>query len=174
LSDSEGEEAATKEQDIDLDVLYKLASTSLGGDSTVEAAYTIYKASQDAHASSDVGYDAAEVPADTTIPFRRTSTTRRRLRKPFTSSASEQFPANISAVEDTLPASEDIPTAATTIPAGSSMDHAAQAERVASPNEQGTWLSDQRRRKLDVAQLIYTEADWLELMAKIATNSALS
>nr|GFD55186.1 hypothetical protein [Tanacetum cinerariifolium] len=68
---------------------------------------------------------------DTTIPFRRTSTTRRRLRKPFTSSASEQFPANISAVEDTLPASEDIPTAATTIPAGSSMDHAGQAASAA-------------------------------------------
>nr|GEU67777.1 retrovirus-related Pol polyprotein from transposon TNT 1-94 [Tanacetum cinerariifolium] len=50
----------------------------------------------------------------------------------------------------------------------------AQAERVASPAEQGTGLSDQRRRELDVAQLIYTEADWLELMAKIATNSALS
>nr|GFD62688.1 hypothetical protein [Tanacetum cinerariifolium] len=50
----------SKEQDIDLDALHKLASTSLRGDSTVEAAYTIYKASQDAHASSDAGHDAAE------------------------------------------------------------------------------------------------------------------
>nr|GEX71998.1 hypothetical protein [Tanacetum cinerariifolium] len=38
----------------------------------------------------------------------------------------------------------------------------------------GTGLSAQRRRELNAAQLIYTEADWLELMAKIATNSALS
>nr|GFB09888.1 copia protein [Tanacetum cinerariifolium] len=111
----------------------ELASMSLGGNSTVEAAYTIYKASQDAHASSDAGHDPAEVPADTIIPFKRTSTTRRRLKKPFTSSASEHFPENISAVKDTLPAGEGIPAAAPTIP-----------------------------------------ADWLELMAKIATNSALS
>nr|GEZ87652.1 xylulose kinase-1 [Tanacetum cinerariifolium] len=34
-------------------------------------------------------------------------------------------------------------------------------------------LSAQRQRELDAAQLIYNEADWLELMAKIATNSAL-
>nr|GEX61637.1 integrase, catalytic region, zinc finger, CCHC-type, peptidase aspartic, catalytic [Tanacetum cinerariifolium] len=36
----------------------------------------------------------------------------------------------------------------------------AQAERVASPTEPGLGLSDQRRRELDAAQLIYTEADW--------------
>nr|GEV54806.1 retrovirus-related Pol polyprotein from transposon TNT 1-94 [Tanacetum cinerariifolium] len=48
----------------------------------------------------------------------------------------------------------------------------AQAERVTSPTEHGPGMSDQRRRELDVAQLIYTEADWLELLAKIATNSA--
>nr|GFD49041.1 hypothetical protein [Tanacetum cinerariifolium] len=60
LSDSEGEEATTKEQDINLDALYKLASTSLGGDTIVEAAYTIYKASQDAHASSDAGHNEDE------------------------------------------------------------------------------------------------------------------
>nr|GEU55234.1 alpha/beta hydrolases superfamily protein [Tanacetum cinerariifolium] len=50
----------------------------------------------------------------------------------------------------------------------------AQAERVASPTEHGLGLSDQRRRELDAAQLIYTEADWVDLLAKIATNSALS
>nr|GFD26178.1 hypothetical protein [Tanacetum cinerariifolium] len=131
-------------------------------------------------------HDAAEVPADTTMTFKRTSTMRRRLRKPFTSLAFDHFPKNISAVDDTLPAGEGIPAAASTIPtssttihAGSSMDtvvHAAkaQAESVASPAEQGTGLSDQHRRELDAAQLIYTEADWLELIAKIATNSALS
>nr|GEU90001.1 hypothetical protein [Tanacetum cinerariifolium] len=50
----------------------------------------------------------------------------------------------------------------------------AQAESVASPTTQGTWLSAQRRCDFDAAQLIYTEADWLELMAKIATKSSLS
>nr|GEU74838.1 retrovirus-related Pol polyprotein from transposon TNT 1-94 [Tanacetum cinerariifolium] len=228
LSDFEGEDATTTEQDIDLNVLHKLASTSLGGDSTVEAAYTIYKAFQDAHASLDAGHDATEVPDDTTMPFRRTSTTRRRLRKPFTSSALEHVLENISAVEDTLPAGEGIPAAAPTIlagstpiPAGSSMDTAVQAAAAPSSTipaadkgkalmdtdaslpanllseqecilknlhdyqlgedlakklhaEQEAELSDQRQRELDAAQLIYTEADWLELMAKIATNYALS
>nr|GEU89291.1 hypothetical protein [Tanacetum cinerariifolium] len=168
-----------------------------------------------------------------------TSTTRRHLRKPFTSSTSAHVPKNI-------PAGAVLPAAATTIPAGSSMDvvvyvvaapsssipvvdkgkapmvydslpvdllskqkrilknlhyyqlgedlakklHAeqeaefarqqeelaqkAQAERAASPTKHGPGLSDQRRRELDAAQLIYTEADWVELLAKIATNSALS
>nr|GEY66968.1 UBN2 domain-containing protein [Tanacetum cinerariifolium] len=50
----------------------------------------------------------------------------------------------------------------------------AQAERVASTTEHGSGLPDQRRRELDAAQLIYTEADWVDLLAKIATNSALS
>nr|GEZ65956.1 JmjC domain-containing protein [Tanacetum cinerariifolium] len=49
----------------------------------------------------------------------------------------------------------------------------AQAEGVASLTEHGPGMSDHRHRELDAAQLIYTEADWLELMAKIATNSAL-
>nr|GEX77578.1 hypothetical protein [Tanacetum cinerariifolium] len=106
LSDSEGEEATTTEQDIDLDALHKLASTSLG----------------------------AEVPDDTTMPFRRASTSRRHRRKPFTSSASEHVLENIFAVEETLPAGEGIPAAAPTIlagstpvPAGSYMDLAVQA-----------------------------------------------
>nr|GFA97666.1 JmjC domain-containing protein [Tanacetum cinerariifolium] len=224
LVSPKGDEAAIEEQEIDLDALHKLANMSLGGDSTVEAAYTIYKASHDAHAFSAAGHDAAAVPDDTTMPFR------------YTLPAGEGIPA----------APTTIPTGNTPIPAGRSMDPAdqaaadaptiltavdkgkapmvddslpadllseqerilknlydsqlgeelakklhaeqeaefarqqeelaqkAQAERVVSPVEHCAGLSDQRRRELDAAQLIYTEADWLELMAKIATNSALS
>nr|GFA14566.1 hypothetical protein [Tanacetum cinerariifolium] len=104
LSDSEGEDATPTEQDIDLEALHTLASTSLGGDSTDKAA----------------GHDVAEVPADATMPFHSTSTTRRRLKKPFTSSTSAHVPDNI-------PASTGIPAVATTIPAGSSMDVAVHA-----------------------------------------------
>nr|GFA06453.1 hypothetical protein [Tanacetum cinerariifolium] len=118
LSDSEGEEVAIKEQDINLDALHRLASTSLGGDSSIEASYTIYKASQDAHASFDAGHAADEVPADT-MPFKRTRTARRCLRKTITSSAFEHFQENISAVKDTIPTGEGIRAAAQTIPAGS-------------------------------------------------------
>nr|GEU38449.1 hypothetical protein [Tanacetum cinerariifolium] len=243
-----------------LKLVSRVKSTSLGGDTTVEAAYTIYKASQDAHASLDAGHDEDTVPDDTTMPFSRTRTKRRRLGKTVTSLAFEYFQENISAVEDTIPAGDGIPTVAQTIPtgstpipssggvsAGSSIDpvgqaaaaalsstipaadkgkapmvddsppadllteqerqlknphdyqlreefakkiHAeqevefarqqeelaqkAQAESVASPAEQGTGLSAQHRRELNAAKIIYTEADWLKLMAKIATSSALS
>nr|GEU78921.1 aminoacyl-tRNA synthetase, class 1a, anticodon-binding [Tanacetum cinerariifolium] len=190
LSDSEGEEAAAKEKDIDLDALHKMTSTSLGGDTTVEAIYTIYKASQDAHASSDAGHDDDAVPEDTTMPFKRTRFKRRRLRKTFTSLAFEHFHDNISAVKDTIPAGDGIPADAQTIPAGStpipttggisagsSMDPAGQAAAATPSSTIPTvdkGLSAQCRRELDAAQRIYTEANWLELMAKIATNSALS
>nr|GFD20824.1 hypothetical protein [Tanacetum cinerariifolium] len=50
----------------------------------------------------------------------------------------------------------------------------AQAKSVASPTAHGQGMSDQRHRELDAAQLIYTEADWLDMLAKIATNSTLS
>nr|GFD15823.1 hypothetical protein [Tanacetum cinerariifolium] len=79
LSDSEGDDATLTEQDIDLEVLHTLASTAKA-----------------------VGHYAAEVPADATMPFNR-----RRLRKPFTTSASAHVP-NI------IPAGADIPAAATT------------------------------------------------------------
>nr|GEZ58416.1 hypothetical protein [Tanacetum cinerariifolium] len=97
----------------------KLDSTSLGCDTTVEATYTIYKASQDAHASSDVGPDEDEVPDTINMPFRRTRTKRRRLRKTFTSSAFKHFQENNSAVEDTISVGAGIPADAQTIPAGS-------------------------------------------------------
>nr|GFA45158.1 aminoacyl-tRNA synthetase, class 1a, anticodon-binding [Tanacetum cinerariifolium] len=188
LSDSEGDDATSTEHDIDLASVRMLAHTSLGSGFSDQA----------------TGPDAAEVLADTTMPFRSTSTTRRRLRKTFTTSALVHVPENI-------PAGASVPATATTIPAGSSVavvvhgaaapsssihtaadkgkapmvddslpadllteQECAQAERVASPTEHGLGMSDQRRRELDVAQLIYTKADWLELLAKIATNSALS
>nr|GEY48923.1 hypothetical protein [Tanacetum cinerariifolium] len=219
LSDSEGEDATTTEQECDLAALHTLASATLGDDSSATAA----------------GPDAK-----TTMPVYSTSTTRRRLRKQFTSSIYVH-------VSETIPAGVHVPAVATTIPAGSSMDvavHAAaapsssiptaadkgkapmvddslpidlllkqecvlknlhdsqrreelakkihaeqeaefsrqqeelaqkaQVESVASPTEHALGISNQRRRELDAAQLIYTEADWLDLLAKIATNSALS
>nr|GEZ93137.1 hypothetical protein [Tanacetum cinerariifolium] len=218
LSDSEGDDATTIEQEFDLAALHTLASATLGDDPFATAA----------------GPDV-----ETTMPDERTSTTRRRLRKPFTSFVSAH-------VSKTIPPGVCVLVAATTIPAGSSVDaavHAAApssflptaadkgkapmvdnsppadlllehervlknlhdshlgeelakmiqaeqesefarqqeelaqkalAESVASPTAHGQRMSDQRRWELDAAQLIYTEADWLDLLAKIATNSALS
>nr|GEZ61601.1 xylulose kinase-1 [Tanacetum cinerariifolium] len=230
LSDSKGKEAATKEQDIDLDALHRLASTSLGGDSTVEAAYIIYKASQDAHASSDVGHAADKVPDDTML-FRHTipavdgipadTQTIHAGSTPIPSSrgvsaGSSMDPGGQAAAvapSSTIPAAEKgiAPLVDDSLPVDllteqeqilnnlydyqlgedlakklhaeqeaefarqqEELAQKTQAKSVASPTEQGTGLSAQRRRDLDVAQLIYTEADLLELMAKIATNSALS
>nr|GEV33059.1 hypothetical protein [Tanacetum cinerariifolium] len=201
LSDSEGEDTTPTEQDINLEALHTLARTSLGGDSS----------------DTPVGHDAVEVPADTSMPSRNPSTTRRRLRKSFSSSASAYVSKNI-------PAGVSLPATATTIPAGrkapmvddslpidllseqervlnnlydsqlreelakkihneqeaefarqqEELAQKAHAERVASPTDLGPGMSDQRHKELDAAQLIYTKADWLELLAKIATNSSLS
>nr|GEX39226.1 ribonuclease H-like domain, reverse transcriptase, RNA-dependent DNA polymerase [Tanacetum cinerariifolium] len=184
--------------------------------------------------------DATCPDAETTMPVHSTSTTRRRLKKQFTSSVSAH-------VSETIPTGVRVPAAASTIPTGSSVDAAihaaaapssfiptavdkgkapmvddslpadllseqecvlknlhdsqlgeelakkihaeqepeftreqeelaqkAQAKSVASPTKHVPRMSDQHRRELDVVQLIYTEADWLDLLAKIATNSVLS
>nr|GFA70307.1 JmjC domain-containing protein [Tanacetum cinerariifolium] len=223
LYNSEGEDTTPTEQDIKLEALYTLSHTSLDGDSS----------------DMPAGHDAAEVPVVTSMPSRNPSTTRRRLRKSFSSFVSSHVSKNI-------PAGVSLPAAATTILAGHSVDAAvrvaadpsssiptsadkgkapivddslpadllseqervlknlhdsqlgeelakkihveqeaefarqqeelaqkAHAERVASPTDHGPRMSDQHRRELDAAQLIYTEVDWLELLAKIATNSAL-
>nr|GEW10484.1 hypothetical protein [Tanacetum cinerariifolium] len=195
LSDSEGEDATTTEQEFDIAALHTLASATLCDDPSAIAA----------------GPDV-----ETTMPVERTSTIRRRIRKPFTSSVYVH-------VSETIPPGVRVPAAATTIPAASSVDAAvraaaapflsiptaadkgkapmlgeelakkiqaeqeakfarqqeelaqkAQADSVASPIAHGQGMSDQRRRELDAAQLIYTEADWLDPLAKIATNSAFS
>nr|GEW97984.1 hypothetical protein [Tanacetum cinerariifolium] len=219
LSDSEGKDATITEQEFDLAALHTLASATLGEDPSATAA----------------GPDV-----ETTMPGEHTSTTRRRLRKPFTSSVSAH-------VSETIPLGVRVPAAATTIHADSSVDvvvhtaaapsssipnaadkgkapmvdnsppvdlllehervlknlhnsqlgeelakkiqaeqeaefarqheelaQKARAKSVASPTAHGQGMSDQRRRELDATQLIYTEADWLDLLAKIATNSAIS
>nr|GEW66181.1 retrovirus-related Pol polyprotein from transposon TNT 1-94 [Tanacetum cinerariifolium] len=183
------DDATPTEHDIDLASLYTLAYTSLGSGSFDQA----------------TGPDAAEVPADTTMPFRSTSTMRRRLRKTFTTFASAHVLENIlvgasvhaaatiipagssvaAAVHVVATPSSSIPTAADkgkapmvddSLPVDllTEQERKAQAERVAAPTEHGPGMSDQRCWELDATQLIYTEADWLELLAKIATNSALS
>nr|GEV25522.1 hypothetical protein [Tanacetum cinerariifolium] len=99
LSDSEGEDATTTEQEFDLAALHTLASATLGDDPSATAA----------------GPDV-----ETTMPVERTSTTRKRIRKPFTSSISAH-------VSETIPPSVRVPAAATTIPAASSVDAAIRA-----------------------------------------------
>nr|GFB77541.1 hypothetical protein [Tanacetum cinerariifolium] len=97
------------------DLSLKLDSTSLGGDTTIEAAYTIYKASQDAHASSDASPDEDEVPDTTNMSFRHTI------------SAGAGNPADA----QTIPAgSTPIPTTGG-VSGGSFMDPAGQAAAAA-------------------------------------------
>nr|GFB05827.1 hypothetical protein [Tanacetum cinerariifolium] len=46
--------------------------------------------------------------------------------------------------------------------------------KVLLPTAHGQGMSDQHRQELDAAQLIYSEANWLDMLAKIATKSSLS
>nr|GEY91802.1 uncharacterized mitochondrial protein AtMg00810-like [Tanacetum cinerariifolium] len=92
----------------DLAALHTLAGATLGDDSSAIA----------------VGPDAK-----TTMLVHSTSTTRRRLRKQFTSSVSAH-------VSETIPAGVRVPAAVTTIPAGSSVDvviHVAAAHSSSIP-----------------------------------------
>nr|GEU56689.1 uncharacterized mitochondrial protein AtMg00810-like [Tanacetum cinerariifolium] len=182
LLDSEGDNATTKEQEFDLAALYTLASVTLGDDPFATAA----------------GRDV-----DSTMLVECTSTTRRRLRKPSPSvrvpAAATTIPAAISvdaAIRAAAAPSFSIPTAADKDKApmlGEELEKKIQAEQeaefarqqeelapkaqtesVASPTAHGQGMSDQRRQELDAAQLTYTEADRLDMLAKIASNSALS
>nr|GEZ36575.1 uncharacterized mitochondrial protein AtMg00810-like [Tanacetum cinerariifolium] len=168
LSDFEGKDATQTEQDIDLAALHTLASTSLGGDSFAPAA----------------GPDA-----DTTMPFRSKSSTQRRLRNPFSSASAH--------VSKNIPAGASVPAAATTIPAGSSVDAAIHAAALSSSiptaadKGKAPMLGEELAKKIHAEQ----EAEFArqqeelaqkaqaervacptehELLAKIATNSALS
>nr|GFA05787.1 hypothetical protein [Tanacetum cinerariifolium] len=154
LLNSEGEDATTTEQEFNLAALHTLASATLGDDSSAPAA----------------GPDA-----ETTMPVHSTSTTRRRLKKQFTSSVSahvsKTIPARRSvdvAVHAAATPSFFIPTAADKGKAPM-VDDSLPADLLSEQER----MSDQRRQELDAAQLIYTEADWLDLLAKIATNSFL-
>nr|GEV67605.1 protein FAR1-related sequence 5-like [Tanacetum cinerariifolium] len=109
LLDSEGEDATTTEREFDLAALHILASATLGDDSSALAA----------------GPDA-----ETTMPVPGTSTTRRRLRKPFTSSASAH-------VSETIPAGVRVPAATTTIHAGSSVEAAAPSSSIPTTADKG-------------------------------------
>nr|GEX92297.1 putative ribonuclease H-like domain-containing protein [Tanacetum cinerariifolium] len=177
FSDSEGEDATTTKQEFDLAALHTLASATLGDDSSATAAYP---------------------NAETTMPVHSTSTTRRRLRKLFTSSVYAHLSKNILVVCVfllllqsfllvvqwmllfmlllllPLPCLRLLIKEAEFARQQEELAQKDQAKSVASPTEHAPGMSDQHRWELDAAQLNYTEADWLDLMAKIATNYALS
>nr|GEY27601.1 JmjC domain-containing protein [Tanacetum cinerariifolium] len=153
--------------EFDLAALHTLASATLGDDSSAPA---------------------AGLNAETTMPVHSTSTMRRRLRKQFTSFVSAH-------VSETIPAGVRVPAAATTImlvvqwmllfmlllliPLLFLLLLIKLGEELAKKihDEQEAEFSRQQEELAQKAQaksLIYTEADWLDLLAKITTNSVLS
>nr|GEV85204.1 hypothetical protein [Tanacetum cinerariifolium] len=150
LSDSEGEDATTTEQDFDLAALHTLASVTLGHDPSATAA----------------GPDV-----ETTMPVERTSTTRRRIKKLFTSSVYAH-------VSETIPPGVRVPAAATTIPAASSVDAVVRAATAPSPSiptaADKAWRGVSEEDSGRAGSRVCQTADWLDLLVKIATISALS
>nr|GEX33888.1 retrovirus-related Pol polyprotein from transposon TNT 1-94 [Tanacetum cinerariifolium] len=114
-------------------------------------------------ASATLGDDssatAAGPDAETTMPIHSTSTTRMHLRKLSVDAAVHAAAASSSSILTTADKGK-APMVDDSLPA----DLLSEQER----------MSDQRRHELDAALLNYTEVDWLDLMAKIATNYALS
>nr|GEY78238.1 hypothetical protein [Tanacetum cinerariifolium] len=101
-----GEDATTSEQEFDLAALHTLASATLRDDPSATATHP---------------------DAETTMPVYSTRTTRRRLRKPFTSSVSAH-------VSETIPAGVGVPAVASTILATSLVDAAVRAAVAPSPS----------------------------------------
>nr|GEW80498.1 ribonuclease H-like domain, reverse transcriptase, RNA-dependent DNA polymerase [Tanacetum cinerariifolium] len=152
-----GEEAATKEHEIDLDALHELANAGYDKDETIPTGSTSIPTTEGVFAGSSMdhaGQADAAAPSLSAIP------------------AADKGKAPM--LEEVLAKKLQAEQEAEFARQQEELAQKAQAKSVASPAAQGTRLSAQRRRELDAAQLIYTEADWLELIAKIATNSALS
>nr|GEV81749.1 reverse transcriptase domain-containing protein [Tanacetum cinerariifolium] len=155
LFDSEGEDATLTEQDIDLAALHMLASARLRKPFT----------------SSAFAHVSENIPAGVSVPAATTTI-------PAGSSVDAAVYVVAAAPTSSIPTAADkgkAPIIDDSLPVDLlSEQECAHVERVASPTTHGTGMFDQRRRELDAAQLIYTEADWLELLAKIATNSSIS
>nr|GFB33834.1 hypothetical protein [Tanacetum cinerariifolium] len=101
--------------------------------------------------------------ADTTMPFRSTSTTRRRLRKTFTTSASAHVPENI-------PAGARVLAAATTIPAGSSV--AAAVHVTAAPSSSIPTAADKGKAPMVPAGVPAASSFPADVVVHATTSSA--
>nr|GEX22979.1 hypothetical protein [Tanacetum cinerariifolium] len=157
LSDSEGNDATPTEHDIDLAKTFT-TSASAHVPENIPAVASVLAAATTIPASSSVA-TAVYVAA---APSSSIPTTADKGKAPM---ANDSLPADILTEQE---------REAEFARQQEELAQKAQAERVASSTEQGPGMSDQHRRELDAAQLIYTEADWLELLAKITTNSAVS
>nr|GEW70109.1 hypothetical protein [Tanacetum cinerariifolium] len=175
-----GDEAATKEKEINLDALHELASTSLGGDTTVEAAYTIYKASQDAHASSDAGHDKDEYTLPTTGGVSPGSSMdpagQAAAAAPSSCAILAIDKGKSPMVDDSIPADllteqEQVLKNLHDYQLGEDLAKKLHAEQKAEFARQQEELAQKAQAKSVASP---ATQDWLELMAKIATNSALS
>nr|GEV21086.1 hypothetical protein [Tanacetum cinerariifolium] len=183
LSDSEGEDATTTEHKFDLAALYTLLFTfSASGhvSETIPPGVRVPAATTTIPAASsvDAAVHAAAAPSpfipttvdkgkapmvDDSPPVDLLSEQERVLKNLHDSQLGEELAKKIQAEQEAEFSRQQ-----------DELAQKAQVESVASPTTHGQGMSDQHHQELDVAQLIYTEADWQDMLAKIATNSALS
>nr|GEW27044.1 aminoacyl-tRNA synthetase, class 1a, anticodon-binding [Tanacetum cinerariifolium] len=192
LSDSEGDDA-TKEQEFDLAALHTLASVTLGDDPSATAAGPDVDSTMPVERTSTTrrrlkkSSPGVRVPAAAaTIPVASSVDIAVRAAAatiPAASSVDAAVPA-AAAPSSSIPTDKGkAPMVDDSFPAAllseqervlKNLHDSQLGEDIASPTAHGQGMSDQRRKELDAAQLIYTEADWLDMLAKIATNYALS
>nr|GEZ38902.1 hypothetical protein [Tanacetum cinerariifolium] len=181
LSDSKGEDATTTEQEFDLapqeavyfffsahvsetippGVRVPAAATTIPADSLMDAA--VHAAAAPSFSIPTAADKGKALMVDNSPHADLLSEHERVLKNLHDSQLGEELAKKIQAEQEAEFARQQ-----------EELAQKAQAESVASPTAHGQEMSDQRRRELDAAQLIYTEANWLDLLAKIATNSALS
>nr|GEX62032.1 putative ribonuclease H-like domain-containing protein [Tanacetum cinerariifolium] len=192
LFDTEGDDATLTEQDIDLEALHMLASKSLGGDSTDKAAdhdaaevptYATmpfrrrrlrkpFTSFPSAHVPENILAGTGFLAAATIIPAGSSMNAAVTVAGAPLSSILAVDKGKAPMVDESLPA--DLLSEQERILKNLHAYHLGEDLAKNFMQNRRPRLSDQRRRELDAAQIIYTEADWLELLVKIATNSALS
>nr|GFB07448.1 hypothetical protein [Tanacetum cinerariifolium] len=176
LFDSEGDEATPTEQDIDLEALHMIASKRLRNPFT---SFTSAHVPENIPAGAGIPAGNTTIPADSSMDAAVhaaaiLSSSILAVDKGKAPMVHESLPADLLSEQERIlknlhdyQLGEDL---AKKLRAEQEAEFArqqeelaqkAQAGRVASPTEHGPGMSDQRRRELDAAQLIYTEADWL-------------
>nr|GEY59757.1 hypothetical protein [Tanacetum cinerariifolium] len=193
-SSAAGEDATTSGQEFDLAALHTLANVTLGDDPSTTAAHPDAKTTMPVHSTCTTRRRLRN-PFTSSVSAHVSETIPAGVRVPVAASTIPATSSVDAAVRAATAPSPSIPTAtnkgkapmlreelAKKIQAKhevftrqqEELAQKAQAERVASPTAHGPRMSDQRRQELDDVQLIYTEANWLDLLAKIAINSTLS
>ncbi|GKC38083.1 hypothetical protein Tco_1050467 [Tanacetum coccineum] len=189
LSDSEDEEGVRKD-DLDIEALQVLANVSLASAQTVEAAFSLSQAAplRGVGISAGGGVVSTVVPATTVSKEIHVASTFVPSASPIPAVATSTIPVGTSTnltaaqsskgkeqiVEYPTPDMERIFKNMEDERIGVDMAKKVQVEEDAQWARQQAESQSKRQQEVNDAAMFYTEYDWLNILAQVATNSSLS